>query len=171
MARTFAWVLVALALMATGAPAAAKGLASLQFWGAGGYHRAFTLADNGLDLRGGADVKLGFIGVGLSGRWGTDRLDGEGVTRGAAYLDLVLYIPLPVVVPYLRLGAGVCGIYPEIRNTQTMRLGLHQGIGADILIPKHGAIGLMVDVDENLNRETGHTEVGTTASVVFKLRL
>lgn len=167
-AAVLAGLVLALGI-ATGA--AAKGPVGLQGWLAGGYHRAITLDDNGLDLRAGGDLKLGFIGLGVSGRFGTDRFDKQGTTRGAVYGDFTLFIPIPVVRPYLRVGAGPVWARQLDGAGAPPRVGLHQGVGVDVLIPQHVAIGVLVDLDENISREGAPTEVGLTGLVVFKLRL
>lgn len=166
-------MLVAVTLLTLGVAtsAAAKGPVGLHGWIAGGYHRAFTLDDNGLDLRGGVDLKLGPIALGVGGRFGTDRLDRDGTTRGAVYGNFTLFLPIPVVRPYLQLGAGPCWERQLDGAGAPARIGLHQGIGVDILIPEHLAIGVLVDLDENLSREGRPTDVGLSGMVVFKLRL
>ena len=162
---------VALATLGLASTAAAKGPVSLQGWLAGGYHRSISLDDNGMDLRGGADLKLGPIALGIGGRFGTDRFDKEGTTRGAIYGNFTLFIPIPVVRPYLQLGAGPIWAKQLDGTGSPPRIGLHQGIGVDILIPNHIAIGVLLDVDENLSREGAAPDIGFSGLVVFKLRL
>ncbi len=151
--------------------ASAKGIVGLQASVGAGYHRAFTLDDDGLDTRLGVDLKLGPVGLGLAGRFGTDRMDGDGVLRGAGYFNVTLFLPTPVVVPYLQLGAGVSTYKPDIGSTNGTRMAFHQGIGVDILIPKHLAIGLFVDLDENVDRDTRDTEAGLSGLVMLKFRI
>lgn len=151
--------------------ASAKGIVGLQTSVGAGYHRAFTLDDNGLDTRLGIDLKLGPVGLGLVGRFGSDRLDGDGVLRGAGYFNVTLFLPTPVVVPYLQLGAGVSSFRPDIGSASGSRMAFHQGIGVDILIPKHLAIGLFVDVDENVDRDSRDTEAGLSGLVMLKFRI
>jgi len=170
-ARWTSLAVAALLLLGVATTASAKGPVGLQGWLAGGYHRSISLSDDGLDLRTGADLKLGPIGIGVAGRFGSDRLDRDGTIRGAIYGNFTLFIPIPVVRPYLQLGAGPSWAKQLDGAGAPPRIALHQGVGVDILIPQHGAVGVLVDVDENFSREGAAPDIGLSGLVVVKLRL
>ncbi len=163
---------LALACLITAGQAAAKGPLGAQFWIGGGYHRSITSPDNGIEVRPGADLKIGPLGLGVSGRFNSDRIaDGAGPLRSAWFFDVTLFLPIPVVVPYFRVGVGMSWLIDQIGGGEPPRLGLHQGVGFDVLIPKHGAIGMLFDVDESLDRGDWSADVGTTWLIVLKLRI
>ncbi|MDP7114333.1 MAG: hypothetical protein QGH45_20350 [Myxococcota bacterium] len=170
--RGAALVALALLCLTTGGQAQAKGPLGAQFWIGGGYHRSITSPDNGIEVRPGADLKIGPLGLGVSGRFNSDKIaDGNGLLRSAWSFDVTLFLPIPVVVPYFRIGVGMSWLIDQIGGADPLRLGLHQGVGVDILIPKHLAIGVLFDVDESLDRRDWSADVGTTWLIVVKLRV
>ncbi len=172
MTRSAVTLALALACLTMAGQADAKGPIGAQFWVGGGYHRSITNPDNGLEFRLGAGLKIVPVGLGVSGRFNSDRIaDGNGPFRSAWYFDFTLFLPLPVVVPYLRLGVGMSWLIEQVGGNDPLRLGLHQGVGVDFLIPKHLAIGILFDIDESLDRGDWSADVGTTWLITVKLRI
>lgn len=170
--RSIAILVLVAGCLTVAPPAQAKGPLGFQAWIGGGYHRSITTPDNGIEFRPGVDLKIGPVGLGISGRFNSDRIvDGNGPFRSAWYFDATLFIPLPVVVPYIRIGVGMQWMIDQVGGNDPLRLGLHQGVGVDILIPKHLSIGVLFDVDEGLDRGDWSADVGTTWLIVVKLRV